>query len=443
MGNGDIEASALYKLNPAVFYRKYKRGTVVYHTGLQKVFSFNESAGDILDCFKDYSNVDTAIMALSELYEIEELNSFSEDISEFIETLIDRGILTEKHRQIERVNNLEKEFSSSIEPGEQLYSATIEVTYKCNERCRHCYIVDDSKDELSTTKIKSLLDELCELNVLNVTFTGGEFFIRNDAFDILEYAYSKRFLIDIFTNGNLIDGNDFIRLKRVWPRCVHFSLYSFIAEKHDAVTQIEGSFEKTLNSIRSCIDIGIPVNIKTPIFSETRGDIKGVVELADELGCSVELGRNITPKKNGDLSPLKMKISSEHDEADTIQTIRKLVYTLDDSSESLIRSDKLCGAGDRSISINPYGDVFPCNMLQIKIGNINLQAIKDIWTSSDRLKWWRSVNKRSLKNGCENCELANECVFCPGEAMMRTGKPLSKYDDACQTTKYAVNRKEV
>ncbi len=62
-------------------------------------------------------------------------------------------------------------------------------------------------------------------------------------------AYSKRFLMDIFTNGTLLDGMDYIRLKSCHPRCVHFSVYSHIPQKHDAVTQTPGSFEKTIKAI--------------------------------------------------------------------------------------------------------------------------------------------------------------------------------------------------
>ena len=422
----------MFCLHPAVFYRNYDGYVVVYQTERQKVYTFNESAGDILECFRDYATVSDAVETIALEYKVEDPETLWCDVSSFIDEILDKGILREKTRQTGIADDLEKEISSHFAEGEQIYSATIELTYKCNERCRHCYIADEHRQEMQFDTVKRVLDELSEMNVLNVVFTGGEVFTRKDAFDILEYAYSKQFLIDIFTNGNLIDGNDYIRLKSIWPRCVHFSLYSNIPEKHDAVTQIKGSFEKTLKSIKSCVTIGIPVNIKTPIFAETMDDVQGIVELANELGCSVELGKNITPKKNGDLTPVKMQITGDDNENRIADTIDELILYEDNRVFREKRKGKICGAGDRAISINPYGEVFPCNMLQLCIGDINQNSIRDMWLHSEKLKWWRDNNRWSLIKGCEGCNILDQCTYCPGEAMMRTGDPLKKYGEACR-----------
>lgn len=430
-----------YHIHPSVFYRSFTESTVVYLTSGQRVFTFNETVGDILDCFKEPCSVEQAVKKLLGVYDVPDEVEFEKEISEFVSQLVEKGILVEEYHQVEVLHNLESEVSSQFDSGEQLYSVLIELTYKCNERCRHCYIVDEHRQEMSFEKVCEILDELAEMKTFNIIFTGGELFTRKDAFEILEYAYSKRFVVDIFTNGNLIDGNDYIRLKSVWPRCVHFSLYSHIPEKHDAITRVPGSFDKTLKSIRSCVTIGIPVNIKTPIFEETMDDVSGIVALANEIGCSVEMGRNITPKKDGDLAPVQMKILSEKDEESVVDTIYQLITTLDNAPAQSKVPDKLCGAGERSLSINPYGEVFPCSMLQICIGDVNKQSIREIWEHSEKLKEWRQMNRRSLRKGCDGCKLADECVFCPGEAMMRTGDPLSMYNEACETSAFAAKRR--
>lgn len=201
-----------------------------------------------------------------------------------------------------------------------------------------------------------------------------------------------------------------------------------------------GSFEKTIKAIEACNIIGIPVNIKTPVFDETIDDIEGMVHLAESLSASIELGHNITPKKNGDLEPTALKISGEEKNDRVHYAIKSLIKTIDNEIYKKERSDKLCGAGEHSISINPYGEVYPCNLLQLCIGNVTKQSVKEIWEKSDALKWWRENNLRSRKKGCLDCTLMDRCVFCPGEAMMRTGNPLEMYDDACLATKYVVNR---
>ena len=426
-----------FRLHPAVFYRRYGDSVIVYHTGQQTVLTLNDSAGDILELFQNYISLDEAIHALEQKYDINNEEDFYKDTDSFIRNLIDRQIIKKEYTQEEVFDDLEKEISRTCIDDDQLFTVTIETTYKCNERCRHCYIADEHKSEMSFETIKRVLDELAEMNVFNLVFTGGEFFLRDDAFQILEYTYSKHFLFEIFTNGTLIDGNDFIRLKRVWPKCIHFSLYSHKHEKHDAISRVEGSFFKTLNSIRSCIDMGIPVNIKTPVFAETMDDIEGIVLLANSLGASIEISGNITPKKDGDLTPLKMKVHDE-ESARVKDTIDRLIAK--NGTNQKKHTNKLCGAGDRSISISPYGKVYPCNLLPLCIGDVLTDSLDNIWKNSEMLRWWRSNKIREKKQGCGDCKYLEQCVFCPGEAMLRTGNPLQKYDAACQKTKLAIAR---
>lgn len=428
------------RIHPAVFYRQYDNYLILYHTGQKKVFTFTETAGDILDCFHDFCTVEKAAEQLKQIYRVDSIEEFESNILEFICEMVEKDILQQEYKQIVHRNTLENEISRSLTGGSHLYSATLELTYKCNEKCRHCYVVGEKRQELTTGKIKAVLNELYDMNVFNLIFTGGEIFTRKDCFDILEYAYSKRFLMDIFTNGTLLDGMDYIRLRSCHPRCVHFSVYSHIPQKHDAVTQTPGSFEKTIKAIEACSIIGIPVNIKTPVFDETIDDIEGMVRLAETLSASIELGQNITPKKDGNLKPTALKISGEEKDNRVHYAIKNLIKTIGNETDKKQVSDKLCGAGDHSISINPYGQVYPCNLLQLCIGDVIRQPIREIWEKSDVLKWWRENNRRSRKKGCANCELIERCIFCPGEAMMRKGDPLEMYEDACLTTKYVVNR---
>ena len=436
-----MENNKRYRLHPAVFYRTYADDVILYHTESQKVFTFNSTAADVLECFNEWNGLTEAMKTLKNIYNVEDNLEFENSISVFVEELCDKDILEIEYTQVESKDQLESEFATNLLKVNQLYSATFELTYKCNEKCRHCYIADSDKTEISTEMIKSILDELAELNALNIVFTGGEIFTRKDIWEILDYAYKKHFVIDIFTNGNLLNADGIIHLKSIWPRTVHFSVYSHIPEKHDSITQVKGSFDKTIRAIKACKLVNIPVNIKTPIFNETKDDIEGIVDLANSIGVSIELGANITPKKDGNLAPLSMKIKDEKEDLKVHEEIDRLIKQDKDTEIKTIKGDKICGAGERSISINPYGEVFPCNMLQLKIGDLNTETVKSIWQSSSQLKWWRKNNLRINKKGCEDCKYFDNCIFCPGEAMMRSNDPLKKYEDACIATQLASERK--
>ena len=421
-----------YELHPAVFYRTYGNNTIVYNTKDRKVCSFSGSFGAILSCF------DRQVSAGDVLAELKIKN----DICDFMKFLSGAGIIMKSFVQTREERSMEKEASEFLAGTGQLYSATIELTYRCNEKCRHCYVTGFDKPEMDLRQIKDVLDQLSEMQVMNVIFTGGEVFARQDAFEILEYAYSKHFVIDIFTNGTALDGNDYIRLKSIWPRSIQFSVYSHIPEKHDRITRVKGSFEKTLHSIRSCLAIGIPVNIKSPIFNETKDDIRGLTELAASLGATIELSSNITPRKDGDLTPLEMKVTDETDYAAIHRTIEERIPSAADIGRNKADSGRLCSAGDNSISISPYGEVYPCSLLMLNIGDVTKQSLKEIWEGSDTLKWWRSNNYRKLRKGCDACTMADQCMFCPGEAMMRNGNPLVKYSEACRATECVFHRQK-
>ncbi len=434
------KTSYRFMLHPSVCYRRYDDNVVLYLTSQQKIFTFGGSADDILACFNSYCSIEGAAEKLASEMNTDVIDDLQDVVAGFVEDLVYNGILIREYRQTVEDHSLEKEVESRFSETHQLYSVTFELTYRCNERCRHCYVSQKDLPELSTEQIKAVMTDLREMNVFNLVFTGGELFVRTDAFEILEFAHSLGFVIDIFTNGNLIHGEDYIRLKMLWPRSVHFSLYSHIPQKHDAITQTTGSFEKTLHSARTCVAIGIPVNIKTPIMTETLSDIQGMAELAQSIGASIELGSNITPKMDGSLQPTELKIVEEAGEETVWDTIGELFPESENDAPTQPRSQKLCGAGDYSLSINPYGEVFPCGMLQLCVGNVTHSSIKDIWKKSETLAWWREHNLKTHREGCDGCEHSDRCIFCPGEAMMRTGSPIKKYDEACRSTKSAVGR---
>jgi MoaA/NifB/PqqE/SkfB family radical SAM enzyme len=83
--------------------------------------------------------------------------------------------------------------------------AMLEVTYRCNLSCVHCFIEENTHEELSTREIFDLLDQLAAAGTLTVTLTGGEALTREDFFDIAAYARHKAMAVNLMSNGTLID----------------------------------------------------------------------------------------------------------------------------------------------------------------------------------------------------------------------------------------------
>src|SRR6266576_5669382 len=135
----------------------------------------------------------------------------------------------------------------------------IDVTYRCNERCVHCYLDHDDHGEMTTAEIKDLLDQMAEAGVFYLTISGGEILMRRDFFQILEHARLRTFCIKLKTNGILIRKQEADRIKNLGVETVQISIYSHISEVHDAITQLPGSLKQSLEAIRRLRAHGIHV----------------------------------------------------------------------------------------------------------------------------------------------------------------------------------------
>ena len=425
----DMKTDKNYRVSPYVFYRDIGDKAVLYNTSEGTIYTFNSTAGMILDFLAENSSYDELICFLADQVFDAQQEEIEESIGAFVDELAEEGILQCITSEADGGSlDLENKAAEEFVRNKRLYSATIELTYRCNESCRHCYVSDPGGKELDKAQVMRVLDELREMGVMTVTFTGGEIFVRKDIFEILEHAYQKGLVIELFTNGTLLDSDKILRLKAIWPRNISFSVYSHIDERHDGITKVPGSLQRTLKAIEKCRLVGIPVKIKMPVFEETKDDIEGVIELARKLGAAVGIGDDIIPKKDGDTSPLKMRVSRETHIA-VSAVIGENLGNPDSSKND--PEGRICGAGVKMISINPYGKVFPCVSFPLCIGDVTEQSLKDIWENSPELNQWRLLNHSRNRKECLNCSSFEKCGFCPGEAYMYTGIAVRKYDDAC------------
>src|SRR3981081_3092710 len=111
----------------------------------------------------------------------------------------------------------------------------MDVTYRCNERCVHCYLDHDDHGEMTTAEIKGVLDQLAEAGVFFLTFSGGEVFLRRDFFEILEYARLLQFNVKIKTNAVMIREAEAQRIRALGVDTIQISVYS---HRHDATATI-------------------------------------------------------------------------------------------------------------------------------------------------------------------------------------------------------------
>src|SRR5438270_5581508 len=312
-------------------------------------------------------------------------------------------------------------------------SVQLDLTYRCNERCVHCYLDHHDHGEMTTAEIKDLLDQMAEAGVFYLTISGGEILMRRDFFQILEHARLRTFCIKLKTNGILIRKQEADRIKNLGVETVQISIYSHISEVHDAITKLPGSLKQSLEAIRRLRAHGIHVIMANVLMVQNVHDYAGVRALAAELGAQFIMDPTITPMMDGDRSILNLNV----DEAALREVFR---------NESLVGGnieefcapplapgdddmDQLpCSAGHTACYVSPYGDVYPCVQFPLPSGNVRRMKFVDIWRDSPQLHEVRSINLRDMPS-CSKCTHGGTCTRCPGLAYLEGNMRGPSYQD--------------
>ena len=301
------------------------------------------------------------------------------------------------------------------------FNVHLDVTYRCNERCEHCYLDHDDHGEMTLSEIKTLLDQLAEAGVFFLTLSGGEVLMRMDFFDILRHARKLMFNVKVKTNGFMIREKEADLLRELGVQAVQISIYSHRAEVHDAITKLPGSLRRSVAAIRLLKSRGLNVTMANVLMRQNLNDYAGVKALAGELGVQVMTDPTITPKMDGDRSILSMGLRST--QLDNVFRDAELVGNVDEfcappqPADDAVQDGVPCSAGHSYCYISPYGDVYPCVQFPLPCGNVRKQEFLDIWRQSRQLKEVRSIRARDLPT-CSSCSHVGSCTRCPGLAYM-------------------------
>jgi len=290
-----------------------------------------------------------------------------------------------------------------------------ELTYHCNLRCPHCYIVPQkSRRELSFQQISSILDLLKESGTLYVIFSGGEILTRRDFFDIACYAREKGFALRLLTNGTLIDERIADRLKNLHPLSVEISLYGSSPSTHDRVTGCPGSFERSLKALGLLRERSIRTVAKSLMMKQNAGEFQSIKQLALELGSRFLYDTVIIPRVDGSMEPCRNRLNGEE--------LYRLLYpeVQEKKADADFQDyDLSCTAGLNALSISPYGDVYPCMAFKESGGNLTVNSLFEIQHSPIFSKI-RSITLSDLPE-CKGCTLVPYCNRCPALAWLETG----------------------
>jgi radical SAM protein with 4Fe4S-binding SPASM domain len=442
--------------NPRVAFRTWPNETVVYLPDENTIHSLNETASVAWEFLVHKPTMAQIVQHVVQEFEVDE-GQATQDVEKLIETLaakklvvisagpgedeIDVSATAQESSEVEKQAPLLYRIKGRAREQNIPMHALLELTNNCNLWCRHCYITHrPAKGELTLDEIKPILDQLADLGVLFLTLTGGEALSRKDFFSIAEYARQKEFSISLFTNGTLITPPVADRLKELALERAEISILGAKAATHDAITQVEGSFEKAIEGARLLIDRGITVQLKTTWMKLNIDESEEIQDLADSIGAASFRGGNLIIHRR-DGSSESSSLAAEESQMRAMQQRRldrhpgaQLPPDPPPLSEEQKKDIIPCGAGQTSLRIDAYGNVYPCAAINVLLGDAKTTPLAEIWYGSEELKRIRAIRLVDLPE-CSACDLWQRCTRCAGLALMETGSLLAASPQACRVAR--------
>lgn len=168
-----------------------------------------------------------------------------------------------------------------------IYSVAIDITNHCNFDCVHCLRDKVApRAHMSADLLDFLLREITSVGIMNVCLTGGESALHPELDRICDLLVDYGVQFSLVSNAFLFEDRIFPLLNsRVRKQLsgICFSLDGSTAASHDMIRK-EGSFDRVISSIETCVKEKIPVSVKSIVHCENRKDIVDVAHLCATMG---------------------------------------------------------------------------------------------------------------------------------------------------------------
>jgi radical SAM protein with 4Fe4S-binding SPASM domain len=333
------------------------------------------------------------------------------------------------------------------------------VTRACNLRCLHCHVSarEAMPDELNLKEAMHAIDEMHSLGTQAVIFSGGEPLLRKDfVLQLVEHCDDLGIIPAMLSNGLLMTPHTALQLQEAGLKAVGMPIDSVVPEKHDHLRNMPGTFNRTVQAIKTCLELDLEVVITTMALKDTYSEMPKRIEFLSDLGIDEVAVYDLVPVGRGkDVMDNAMTMEQR------VNLIRWLQSKQEDTEMTFTMSGGIplypeiacemhrnhgtkakdllvkefwihkgigCHAGNMYFSLRPNGDIYPCTFLPIKVGNIREQSLADIWRNSKVLNTLRQ--RSTLKGKCGSCEYREGCGGCRGRAYACTGDYLES-DPVC------------
>ncbi len=272
---------------------------------------------------------------------------------------------------------------------------SLHITNRCNNNCRHCFVDGGFKeyDEMSTSQLKSFIEQYSVLSSGQgrINVFGGEPLLREDLFEVLQFAREKGVEMELATGGT-VPRDRLEKLIQAKPDYMSFDLDGGKSESHDWLRNRSGHFELMKGIIRDFSDAGLYCNVIMVVNNRNRLEVIDFLEICADLHVREATFQFMNAIGRG----LKIKnlVVSAKDWFATYKTVtdwiekNKPSFTVawqkaySSAAEEIHNDEWDCKTQDCSrIFVRANGDVYRCALLgdsDLCVGNIKEEPLSTV-----------------------------------------------------------------
>lgn len=333
-------------------------------------------------------------------------------------------------------------------PNSMLYLPTM----LCSHRCRYCYADYQSArdpNELTPKELEIILDQCVEMKFAEVTVSGGDPFLRKDAYEIIGLLFSRGFKFDVPTKSPLSKKN-IRRLKDLGVDRLQISLDSpFDAGAVETLTGKKDYFKSVMRTLKTLGEADFKVGITSVITSLTIDDVPRMVEYYGGLGfinrvSFAQVGASIY-REFPELYPPEEKYLLIKKEVQDLKPkyphmalkcdyLRDAYYMSDEERGDFFEKRPVCSGGRWAFVLLPDGRVTLCEELyyipEFIVGDLRKQTIEEMWHSPEMLRVMEPEREDFAGSPCYDCDEFLKCHTTKGRCWKRAYKAFKDRGNA-------------
>ncbi len=325
----------------------------------------------------------------------------------------------------------------------------IDLTYRCNNNCRHCWINvantdEEQHKELYTREWFDIIDQARVLGTREWAISGGEPLLREDFELLFNYIGEKASYCSLNTNGTLITPS----LAKLLKKCgnIMVSIYGATAEVHDHITRNPGSFDAALRGLAYLKEVGARFMVQLVPMKDNFHQWSEMKMLAQNMCPAWRIGAHyLIPSASGNVDKNKEILAQRLKPEQIIsKSPPNIPYREMKEKEHLAFNDREwqrkyshCLSHRNSFHVDPAGSLSFCCFIKEEPLRFDLKkgSLNEGWETFLPTLFEKDQDCLVFDQTCKVCALQNDCQRCPALSYLehRQAKVPSAY--LCQLTK--------